>query len=121
MYQANQEELLDQAVFSLECPNVLCGTFDRTYLAVPQEVLIASMEEHQGFSRSSIGKGIVAQVFAPTNMNVKNMELITVGNERVLAARLADARYFFDEDARGNWLIACVNCMGWCFTSNWVP
>ena len=101
VYQANQEELLDQAVFSLECPNVLCGTFDRTYLAVPQEVLIASMEEHQGFFSVVNRKGgLLPRFFAPTNMNVKNMELITVGNERVLAARLADARYFFDEDRK---------------------
>lgn len=101
VYQANQEELLDQAVFSLECPNVLCGTFDETYLAVPAEVLIASMEEHQGFFSVVNRKGVLLpRFFAPTNMNVKNMELIVVGNERVLAARLADARYFFDEDRK---------------------
>ena len=101
VYQANYEELLDQAVFSLECPNVVCGTFDRTYLAVPQEVLIASMEEHQGFFSVVDRKGgLLPRFFAPTNMNVKNMELIRVGNERVLAARLADARYFFDEDRK---------------------
>lgn len=101
VYQANQEELLDQAVFSLECPNVLAGTFDRSYLAVPQEVLIASMEEHQGFFSVVDRKGaLLPRFFAPTNMNVKNMELIRVGNERVLAARLADARYFFDEDRK---------------------
>lgn len=101
VYQANYEELLDQAVFSLECPNVLCGTFDRTYLAVPQEVLIASMEEHQGFFSVVNRKGeLLPRFFAPTNMEVKNMELIRVGNERVLAARLADARYFFDEDRK---------------------
>ena len=101
VYQANQEELLDQAVFSLECPNVLAGTFDQSYLAVPQEVLIASMEEHQGFFSVVDRKGaLLPRFFAPTNMNVKNMELIRVGNERVLAARLADARYFFDEDRK---------------------
>ena len=101
VYQANQEELLDQAVFSLECPNVVCGTFDRTYLAVPQEVLIASMEEHQGFFSVVNRKGeLLPRFFAPTNMDLKNMELIRVGNERVLAARLADARYFFDEDRK---------------------
>ena len=101
VYQANQEELLDQAVFSLECPNILSGTFDKTYLAVPAEVLIASMEEHQGFFSVVDRKGaLLPRFFAPTNMNVKNMELIIVGNERVLAARLADARYFFDEDRK---------------------
>ena len=101
VYQANHEELLDQAVFSLECPNVVCGTFDRTYLAVPQEVLIASMEEHQGFFSVVNRKGeLLPRFFAPTNMDLRNMELIRVGNERVLAARLADARYFFDEDRK---------------------
>ncbi len=101
VYQANYEELLDQAVFSLECPNILTGTFDETYLAVPAEVLIASMEEHQGFFSVVNRKGeLLPRFFAPTNMEMKNMELIRVGNERVLAARLADARYFFDEDRK---------------------
>ncbi len=99
--RTNYEELLDQAVFSLECPNVLRGTFDRTYLTVPQEVLIASMEEHQGFFPVVDRKEeLLPRFFAPTNMNVRNMELIRIGNERVLAARLADARYFFDEDRK---------------------
>ena len=102
VYQANHEALLDQAVFSLECPNILGGTFDETYLDLPQEVLITSMKEHQGFFSVVNRKGeLLPRFFAPTNMNVKNMELITVGNERVLAARLADARYFFDEDRKG--------------------
>ena len=101
VYQANYEELLDQAVYSLECPNILSGTFDETYLAVPAEVLIASMEEHQGFFSVVNRKGeLLPRFFAPTNMEMKNMELIRVGNERVLAARLADARYFFDEDRK---------------------
>ena len=102
VYQANHEALLDQAVFSLECPNILGGTFDETYLDLPPEVLITSMKEHQGFFSVVNRKGeLLPRFFAPTNMNVKNMELITVGNERVLAARLADARYFFDEDRKG--------------------
>ncbi len=101
VYQANHEELLDQAVFSLECPNVVCGTFDQAYLSVPQEVLIASMAEHQGFFSVVNRKGeLLPRFFAPTNMELRNMELIRTGNERVLAARLADARYFFDEDRK---------------------
>ncbi len=102
VYQANQEELLDQAVFSLECPNILSGTFDRNYLALPPEVLITSMKEHQGFfSVVNRKQELLPRFFAPTNTNVKNMELIAIGNERVLAARLADARYFFHEDRKG--------------------
>ncbi len=109
VYQANQEELLDQAVFSLECPNVLRGTFDRNYLALPPEVLITSMKEHQGFFAVVNRKQeLLPRFFAPTNMNVKNMELIAIGNERVLAARLADARYFFHEDRKRK-LAECVH------------
>lgn len=101
VYQANYEELLDQAVFSLECPNVVCGAFDQAYLSVPQEVLIASMAEHQGFFPVVNRKGeLLPRFFAPTNMELRNMDLIRVGNERVLAARLADARYFFDDDRK---------------------
>ena len=101
VYQANHDELLDQAVFSLECPNVLGGTFDRNYLVLPPEVLITSMQEHQGFFSVVNRKGeLLPRFFAPTNVNVRNMDLIRVGNERVLAARLADARYFFDEDRK---------------------
>ena len=101
VYQANYEELLDQAVFSLECPNVVCGTFAQAYLSVPPEVLIAAMSEHQGFFSVVNRKGdLLPRFFAPTNMELRNMELIRVGNERVLAARLADARYFFDEDRK---------------------
>ncbi len=101
VYQDNQDVLLEQAVFSLEWPNVLSGTFDPCYLALPPEVLIASMKTHQGFfSVVNQRHALLPRFFAPTNMNLKNMERIRVGNERVLAARLADARYFFDEDRK---------------------
>ena len=102
VYQANQEELLEQAVFSLECPNVLLGNFDARYLALPPEVLITSMQEHQGFfSVVDQNRNLLPRFLAPTNVKVKNMELIRAGNERVLAARLADAQYFFHEDRKG--------------------
>lgn len=102
VYQANQEDLLDQAVFSLECPNILLGTFDKHYLALPPEVLITSMKEHQGFfSVVNRKQALLPRFLAPTNMKIKNMELIRTGNERVLAARLADAQYFYNEDRKG--------------------
>ncbi len=101
VYPDNREALLEQAVFSLEWPNLLCGTFDERYLALPPEVLMTSMQEHQGFfSVVNQRDELLPLFFAPINMNVNNMELIKVGNERVLAARLADARYFFHEDRK---------------------
>ncbi len=101
-YQANHDELLEQAVFSLECPNLVCGSFDKKYLALPPEVLITSMKEHQGFfSVVNSKNSLLPQFLAPTNMRIPNMDLITVGNERVLSARLSDARYFFEDDCKG--------------------
>ena len=95
-------ELLDQAVYTTECPNAIIGSFKPAYLEVPQEILITSMKEHQGFfslRHKETGK-LVPHFIAVTNNRAKDMGLIREGNERVLAARLADAKFFFDEDRK---------------------
>jgi glycyl-tRNA synthetase beta chain len=96
------EDLLDQAVYTTECPNVIIGSFKPAYLEVPQEILITSMKEHQGFfslMHKETGK-LVPHFIAVTNNRAKDMGLIREGNERVLAARLADAKFFFDDDRK---------------------
>ena len=68
----------------------------------PSEILMTSMKEHQGFF-SVRGKktGRLAPHFiAVANNQLKDMSLIRAGNERVLSARLADAKFFFDEDRK---------------------
>jgi len=95
-------DLLDQAVYTTECPNVIIGSFKPAYLEVPQEILITSMKEHQGFfslMHKETGK-LVPHFIAVANNRAKDMGLIRAGNERVLAARLADAKFFFDEDRK---------------------
>lgn len=95
-------DLLDQAVYTTECPNAIIGSFKTAYLEVPQEILITSMKEHQGFfslMHKETGK-LVPHFIAVTNNRAKDMGLIREGNERVLAARLADAKFFFDEDRK---------------------
>jgi glycyl-tRNA synthetase beta chain len=95
-------DLLDQAVYTTECPNAIIGSFKPAYLDVPQEILITSMKEHQGFfslMHKESGK-LVPHFIAVTNNRAKDMGLIREGNERVLAARLADAKFFFDEDRK---------------------
>jgi glycyl-tRNA synthetase beta chain len=95
-------DLLDQAVYTTECPNAIIGSFKQAYLEVPQEILITSMKEHQGFfslRHKETGK-LVPHFIAVTNNRAKDMGLIREGNERVLAARLADAKFFFDEDRK---------------------
>jgi glycyl-tRNA synthetase beta chain len=95
-------DLLDQAVYTTEYPNAIIGSFKAAYLDVPEEILITSMKEHQGFfslMNKDTGK-IVAHFITVTNNRAKDMSLIREGNERVLAARLADAKFFFDEDRK---------------------
>jgi glycyl-tRNA synthetase beta chain len=95
-------DLLDQAVYTTECPNAIIGSFKPAYLEVPQEILITSMKEHQGFfslRHKETGK-LVPHFIAVTNNRAKDMGLIREGNERVLAARLADAKFFYDEDRK---------------------
>jgi glycyl-tRNA synthetase beta chain len=94
--------LLDQAVYTTEWPCAIIGNFQSEYLAVPQEILITSMKEHQGFFSvldKKSGK-LAAHFIAIANNQLKDMSLIRAGNELVLAARLADAKFFFDEDRK---------------------
>jgi len=102
-FQLNDDEaLLDQAVYTTEWPCVVLGNFKPEYLAVPAEVLMTSMKEHQGFFSVKDKKSgkLGAHFIAVVNNRVKDMSLIREGNERVLAARLADAKFFFDEDRK---------------------
>ncbi|HBH79864.1 MAG TPA: glycine--tRNA ligase subunit beta, partial [Nitrospira sp.] len=102
-FQLNQDEaLLEQAVYSTEQPTAVIGSFKETYLDVPEEILITSMKEHQGFfslRQKQSGK-LAPHFITVANNRVKDMSLIREGNERVLAARLADAKFFFDEDRK---------------------
>jgi glycyl-tRNA synthetase beta chain len=95
-------DLLDQAVYTTECPNAIIGSFKPVYLEVPQEILMTSMKEHQGFFslRHKETGTLVPHFIAVANNRAKDMGLIREGNERVLAARLADAKFFFDEDRK---------------------
>jgi len=89
------DALLEQAVFSVEMPHVLIGSFNPQYLALPQTVLMTSMKEHQGyFSLLNRDGGLLPYFVAVVNMKDSQTGTIRAGNERVLAARLADARFF---------------------------
>lgn len=95
------QDLLEQAVFTTECPYSIIGNFKPAYLEVPQEVLITAMKEHQGFfSLMNRMEELVPHFIAVANIRLKDMALIREGNERVLAARLADAKFFYDEDRK---------------------
>lgn len=95
------EDLIEQAVFAVEYPQAILGGFNPQFLALPQEVLITSMKEHQGFFSLVRSDGTLLPNFiAVTNMKLPDMRGIREGNERVLGARLADAKFFYDEDRK---------------------
>ena len=102
-FHVNEDEaLLDQAVYSTEQPVSVIGSFKDAYLDMPEEILMTSMKEHQGFFslRQKNTKRLAAHFITVANNRVRDMALIREGNERVLAARLADAKFFFDEDRK---------------------
>lgn len=95
------EELLEQAVHTVEHPHAILGAFNPQYLSLPKEVLMTSMKEHQGFFSVLRRDGsLLPKFISITNVKPANMNVIREGNERVLAARLADAKFFYDEDRK---------------------
>ncbi|MCL1849341.1 MAG: glycine--tRNA ligase subunit beta [Clostridiales bacterium] len=95
------EDLLDEVTFLLEWPTALIGGFNESYLEMPEEVLITPMREHQRYFpvRDKAGK-LLNRFVTVRDGGDRALGLVAEGNEKVLAARLADARFFWDEDRK---------------------
>jgi len=97
------EELLAENASLVEWPVVLMGTFDKAFLNLPPEVLATAMKHHQKcFSLRNPKTGKLANRFIlVSNLKAKDGgKAIIAGNERVIAARLADARFFWEQDLK---------------------
>ena len=93
------DELVDTVTNLIEEPHAVCGTFDEKFLALPREVLITSMREHQKYFAIVDDQGALLPNFiAVNNTATKDKELAVEGHQRVLRARLEDALFFFKED-----------------------
>ena len=94
-------ELLETVTNLVEIPLVLKGDFEEEFLALPNEVLISVMKYHQKyfpvFSKSKKGELLPHFIFV-CGTPVKDTEVVSKGNERVIRARFTDARFFYDED-----------------------
>lgn len=98
---AIDEDLLEEVVFLVEYPTALCGRFEEEYLALPQEAIITPMREHQRYFPVVSNEGKLLPVFITVrNGGSDYIDIVRQGNERVLKARLADARFFFEEDKK---------------------
>ena len=99
--QAGGESLLREVPDLVEYPKVVSGTFAEEFLSLPEEVLTTTMIHHQHFFPLVNDQGKLQPVFlAVLNMEGDKPELIARNLERVLTARLRDARFFFDADRK---------------------
>ena len=95
------EGLLDEVTYLVEYPSVVRGTFATAFLEVPKEVLITSMRSHQRYFSIIDSDGKLMPGFITVNNTLtENPDVVVKGNERVLRARLSDARFFFEEDKK---------------------
>jgi glycyl-tRNA synthetase beta chain len=96
------DALLDEVTAIVEAPAVYQGTFSPDFLAVPEECLILSMQQHQRYvplRDKATGKLLPRFLFV-SNIETKDPREIVHGNERVLRARLSDAKFFYDQDRK---------------------
>jgi glycyl-tRNA synthetase beta chain len=95
--------LLETVVHLTEWPSVVLGDFDPEYLALPEEVLVTVMRDHQKYFAVEGAEGKLAPHFLAvlnTQVNDEGREIIRHGNARVLTARFKDARFFWDFDQK---------------------
>lgn len=97
------EALLAENAGLTEWPVPLIGAFDEDFLSVPPEVLATSMKAHQKCFSLKKGDALANRFMLVANLKAEDRgRAITQGNERVIAARLADAKFFYDQDRKGS-------------------
>jgi glycyl-tRNA synthetase beta chain len=94
-------ELLSTVTNLVEYPSAVCGGFDHAFLSLPEPVLITAMKTHQKYFalRDSVGR-LLPHFVAVNNTLTRDEAVVCKGHERVLAARLSDANFFFKEDRK---------------------
>jgi glycyl-tRNA synthetase beta chain len=97
----SDDDLLDTVTHLAEYVAVSSGTFDQDFLKIPREILITAMREHQKyFAVVSSDHQLLPCFIAVNNTPAEDMSLVSSGHERVLRARLEDARFFFETDSK---------------------
>ena len=97
----DDDALLDEVTALVERPNVLVGQFEAEFLAVPQECLILTMKANQKYFPllNTAGK-LTNKFLVVSNISPEDASAVIGGNERVVRPRLADAKFFFDQDRK---------------------
>ena len=95
------DALLDEVTALVERPNVLTCQFETEFLGVPQECLILTMKANQKYFPLLNGDGkLTHQFLVVSNISPDDASAVIGGNERVVRPRLADAKFFFDQDRK---------------------
>lgn len=96
-----EESLLDEVTNLVEYPTVIVGQFEPDFLTLPKSVLITTMREHQRYFPVENKQSELLPYFVTVrNGDDQHVDTVIRGNEKVLHARLADARFFFEEDLK---------------------
>lgn len=97
------EDLLEEVIYLVEYPTALFGRFEDAYLELPDPVLITPMREHQRYFPVYGADGRLINGFITVrNGTADHIDIVRAGNEKVLRARLADAKFFWDEDRKAS-------------------
>ena len=100
-YIPDDPALLAEVNNLVEVPTALLGSFEKRYLTLPQDVLIAVMKKHQRYFPVFDARGqLMAHFVTIRNGGSEHLDLVRQGNEDVIRARYADAEYFFNRDCR---------------------
>jgi glycyl-tRNA synthetase beta chain len=95
------DDLLNEVTALNEWPFAVAGEFEKEYLSVPAEALIKTMQDNQKYFPVTDGKGQLKNHFITiSNIKSKSPEKVKAGNERVVRARLADAKFFWEQDQK---------------------
>ncbi len=101
LHAIEDEALLDEVTALVERPNVLPCQFDKQFLEVPQECLILTMKANQKYFPLLDAQGRLTNRFlVVSNISPPDASAVIEGNERVVRPRLADAKFFFDQDRK---------------------
>jgi len=91
-------DLLDEVTSLVEWPVAITGSFDKEFLELPDEVLLATLQDHQKYFPIMDRENKVTAFVTISNIESKSPEIIKRGNERVIRARLSDAVFFWQRD-----------------------
>ena len=107
--ESYNSKLLEEVVNIVERPCVLLINFNKDYLKIPQEIIISTLEKHQRYFPIFDSRNKLTNFFYVVANKKDEKKFITEGNQRVVEARLSDAKFFWDRDRSKNLIKQIVN------------